>query len=456
MADSTLDAVVVGGGIAGLTATWRLRHRNVLLLESAPRLGGRLLSIQKGRYWLSLGAHLFPGTGSVVDSLARELGIASVPVTGSLTAIASGQRRITTGRVETYPLRLDFSFRELAAFSLAGVRLQRAVRAYRGISAHRPSESSSAVLERRLAYLDDRTFADFLGPLPPKVSKIFSCAAHRATAEPSEMSAGCGVSLFALVWSGRHSLIAQNLVGGASVLPSAIGSALGRRVFLEAEVTEIAPFDSVVRVTYRVGGTPRVVLARHVIVAIPAPQAAVVVADALPECASALRQISYGPFLSMALLTNESGPMPWDSVYAMATPGYSFDMFFNNAQVLRGPDQRADGGSVMVYAGGDGATRLIEQPDQVIERTYIADLQRLFPEMRGIIQSTIIQRWRIGNVFARPGRHLLQPYLDPPLGPMQNVHLAGDYFAVLGNIEDAAKSGQKAAERVDVAIAKGD
>ena len=28
--------------------------------------------------------------------------------------------------------------------------------------------------------------------------------------------------------------------------------------------------------------------------------------------------------------------MPWDDVYAMATPGRAFDMFTNQAHVLRG------------------------------------------------------------------------------------------------------------------------
>ena len=64
---------------------------------------------------------------------------------------------------------------------------------------------------------------------------------------------------------------------------------------------------------------------RHVIVAAQAPHAA-------PD---ALAQIKYGAFLSVAIETNERGPMPWDGVYAMATPGRFFDMFTNEAHCLR-------------------------------------------------------------------------------------------------------------------------
>jgi protoporphyrinogen/coproporphyrinogen III oxidase len=42
--------------------------------------------------------------------------------------------------------------------------------------------------------------------------------------------------------------------------------------------------------------------------------------------------------------------------------------------------------------------------------------------------------------------------LEGALAPHQNLHLAGDYFAELGNIEAAAQTGLAAAERVDTMI----
>jgi len=50
---SQIDAVIVGGGIAGLAAAWRLRHRDVLLLEADTRVGGRICSEPRGAYWLN-------------------------------------------------------------------------------------------------------------------------------------------------------------------------------------------------------------------------------------------------------------------------------------------------------------------------------------------------------------------------------------------------------------------
>src|SRR5215212_7478002 len=150
------DVVVIGGGIAGLAATWRLRHRDVLLLEAGDRLGGRMRSDVRGDYWLNYGAHLFPAPGSLVDSMARECDLETVPVTGGMMGLAVGETIIDGGRVETYPFRLPLSARDKLAFMRAGLKIQRAVARY-------------GKLERKYDFEDDRTFAEFLGPLPPAV-----------------------------------------------------------------------------------------------------------------------------------------------------------------------------------------------------------------------------------------------------------------------------------------------
>jgi oxygen-dependent protoporphyrinogen oxidase len=228
MALVTRDVVVIGGGIAGLAAAWRLRHRDVLLLEAGDRLGGRMRSDPRGDHWLNFGAHLFPGPGSLVDSMTRACGLETTPVTGGMMGLALGDTVLHRGPVETYPFRLPLSIRDRIAFVRAGVKIQRAVARYQR-------------LDSRWAFEDDRTFGAFLGPLPPAVNDIFSCAAHRATAELDELSAGCGIGLFALVWGGKGSLIARNLLGGAGRLPAELGRELGDRARTRCPAYAIRP-----------------------------------------------------------------------------------------------------------------------------------------------------------------------------------------------------------------------
>jgi protoporphyrinogen/coproporphyrinogen III oxidase len=429
------DVIVIGGGIAGLSAAWHLRHRDVLLLEAGDRLGGRLRSDPCGDYWLNFGAHLFPGPGSLVDGVARDCGLETVPVTGGMMGLAVGRKVLASGRVETYPLRLPLSVRDRVAFVRAGLKIQRAVARY-----HR--------LERRYDFEDDRTFRDFLGPLPPAVDEILSCAAHRATAELDELSAGCGIGLFALVWGGKGSLIARNLLGGTGQLPAALGRKLGERARTGAPVDAVRP-DGADLVVHCAGEELH---ARQVIVAAQAPHAAPLVAPVAERAAAALAQLTYGAFLAVAVETGETGAMPYDDVYAIATPGRVFDMFTNQAHALRAGGPRRPGGSLMLFAGGRAAAALMRESDEVIVERFLADLHELYPQTRAVTTRAAVHRWELGNVYARPGRGRLQAALEGPLGPHENLHLAGDYFAELGNMEAAARTGLAAAERVETRI----
>ena len=356
------DVVIVGGGIAGLAAAWRLRHRDVLLLEAGDRLGGRMRSEPRGDYWLNHGAHLFPAPGSLVDGMAGECGLETVPVSGSMMGLAVGPKQLTRGRVETYPLRLPLPLRDRVAFARAGLKVQRAVARYRRE-------------ERRFEFEDHRTFGEFLGPLPPAARDIFACAAHRATAELDELSAGCGIGLFALVWAGKGSLIARNLRGGSGRLPEALGRALGERARTGCRVHALRPEGDGLVVEHD-GGE---VAARHVIVAAQAPYAAPLVAPVAEQAGAALAQLSYGAFLTVAVETCETTAMPYDDVYAMATPGRVFDMFTNQAHALRGAGPRRPGGSLMLFAGGRAAEALAREPDDVIAARFLADLHALHP-----------------------------------------------------------------------------
>src|SRR5918996_5718999 len=120
----TRDVVIVGGGIAGLSAAWRLRHRDVLLLEAGDRLGGRIRSHPCGGYLVKYRAHLFPAPGSLIDSMARECDLETVPVTGGMMGLAVGNTIVEGGRVETYPFRLPLSLGDRIAFVKAGVKIQ--------------------------------------------------------------------------------------------------------------------------------------------------------------------------------------------------------------------------------------------------------------------------------------------------------------------------------------------
>ena len=150
------DAVVIGGGIAGLAAAWDLRNRDVVVLESSDRVGGRIRSEAREPYWLNLGAHVFSGPGSATGRLVADVGVESLSVPGHLVALELNGKLLVGGRPELYPLRLPLRRSERIALVRAGARLRIAVARYSRVAAPRPGESPADTRRRLLAHGDDR------------------------------------------------------------------------------------------------------------------------------------------------------------------------------------------------------------------------------------------------------------------------------------------------------------
>jgi oxygen-dependent protoporphyrinogen oxidase len=434
-----VEVVVVGGGIAGLSAAWELRDRDVLVLEAEDRVGGRLMSEQRGRYWLNFGGHVLAGEDSATGRLLAAAGVEARAVPGVLTALAMNGRVLAGGRVETYPLRLPLTRSERLALVRAGARVRLAVLEYGRVSRLRPGESEADRRARVLAYRDDRTFADFLGRVPAEVDAIFRPTIQRSSGEPEQVSAGYGIGYFQLVWD-RTGGLTRNVLGGSARLPEAIAAALGERVRTGARVERVmADGDGVI-----VQSGSEQIRARFAVVATPALAAGEMLEGIPPETTDALGRIAYGPYVVGALLTDEPGPMPYDGIYAVATPKTSFNMLFNTANVTRGPGPREPGGTLMAYSAASLADALADRDDEDVARIYADDVARIFPAVAGHIAEVRIRRWAHGLPHPRPGRHLLQPALERPLG---NVFLAGDYLGTT-YVDTAVATGTAAAHAI--------
>jgi oxygen-dependent protoporphyrinogen oxidase len=420
-ASGTLDAVVVGGGIAGLTAAWELRDRDVLLLEASDRVGGRIRSERRGDVWLNFGAHVFGGPGSISDRLLTEAGVTAVSVPGRLAAVSLNGKTVASGGIETFPFRLPMSMGARLALVRTGIRLRLAVRRYAAIAEPVPGEDPAERQLRMLRFMDDRSFTDFAGALPEDVDLLFRSTLTRSSGE----AAGYGIGYFHLVWN-RSAGLSRNILGGSGGFTDALGAGLGDRIRLSARVTDVRPDAGGVRVTWTEDGVEHEARAGAAIVATPAFVTREIVAGLPADTAAALGAIPYGPYVVGAFLTGERTAMPWDDLYALATPKRSFSMLFNTANVLRTPGtRRQPGGSLMVYAAAGFARRLAGLDDAAIADRFREDLADLYPESRTIVSDLVIQRWERGLPYPRVGRSGLQAALTRPLGP---IHLAGDYL----------------------------
>jgi protoporphyrinogen/coproporphyrinogen III oxidase len=439
---------VVGAGLAGLTAAWRLGDLDLLVLEADSVAGGRIRSEARGDVWLNFGAHVFGGAGTATGRLIDSLGVEAAPVPGRLAAVALGGRIVASGPIETYPFRLPLPPRSRLALVRTGVKLRLAVRRYAAVAAERPGEEPAERQRRMLQFLDDRSFAEFLGPVPADVDAIFRATLNRSSGEPEELAAGYGIGYFHLVWN-RSAGLSRNVVGGSSRLTAALAAASGDRVLTGARATEVRAERDEVAVRYEHGGAEHEVRALSAIVATPAFVARELVHGLPAETADALGSVRYGPYVVGAFLTSENDPMPWDGIYAVATPDRSFGMLFNTANVLRrGP--RIPGGSLMVYAAADAARRLDGLGDDEVAARFRDDLVSVYPEARAVVSEVVIRRWPRGLPYAAVGRARLQGALTRPLG---RIHLAGDYLGTWYT-ETAIQTADAAAAAVRAQLAR--
>lgn len=448
MAVETREIVVVGGGIGGLAAAYALRDRDVVLLEADQRVGGRVYSQRRQPYWMSVGAHILGSRESPMGRLAAEFGLEFAPIQGDLAAIWSRGKLVRGGKPETYPFTLGLPLAARLSLIRPGLRFKRAaVRAARAtpdaIHGDREFDGDYPTVAGDAA-MDSRSFADLLGPMHPAVFDLFRTAANRLTAEPAELSGHFGAAFLGGLWAmgKRHTV---TVAGGLGEIARNLAERLGERITTGAAVHAVRPGAEWAEIDVEQEGRVRTVRARFVIFAAPAYVARETIRNLPPDKAAALATVTYGPYIVMAATTRETGPMPYDDIYAVAIAGRTLSMLFNTVNPVRVPGRpRAPGGALMMYAGGQRAAALLGAPDDEIRDRILSDVHAVFPETRGVIEETWIRRLPRGYPYWSPGRLALQDAIARPLG---NIFFAGDWVEY-PSTDSAVRAGQLAARAI--------
>jgi len=437
------DVIIVGGGLAGLSAAWECRDRDFLVLEANDRVGGRIKSEKRGDYWLNVGGHVFSGKGSQTQQLADEVGVEIRPIDGHLAGLAMNGALITKGAVELYPLRIPMSFKDRLQLIISGIKVRLAVLYYSRISKRKANEDYWTLQDRIYNYKNDQTFAEFVGKTSGDAMAMFAATVTRSAGRVDEVAAGTGIGYFKIVWDKSPSL-GNSIWGGAAVLPETISAKLGNRVKLNSHVTEVVIHDDHVKVTYQDASGEHIELAKYVVLATLASNANQILKNAPDDLMSALSQIKYGPYVACAFLTNEDKAV-WDNSYGIAAPKRSFTIFTNQTSVIRSSEKnRAKGSSIFVFTATDWADKLLDADEKTILETYYRDLDEIFPGFSSTVVEHQIMKWHQGQTFNFPGRAKLQPIFTRDNG---RIHLAGDFMGTFYT-ETAITTGKLAGQSV--------
>jgi monoamine oxidase len=450
------DVVVVGAGLAGLTAAREIAHagRDVVILEARDRVGGRTWNRPiKGGEYIDAGAEFIGPTQSKIKALAKEMGVHTFPTynTGNnvywkdgtkLTYDASGP----TGIAPPDPALLPDIAQTVEKLDLMAEE----------VDPKAPWKAAQA------EEWDSQTLYTWIkeNQINPEFMRLVSTATDAVWGqEPRDIS--LLFTLFYIAASGNEKhqgTFERNFQtgggaqqdrfhGGSQLIAIRIARALGDRVVLSAPVRRIVQESGGVQVHAHGAG----VHARRAIVAIPPPLAG---------------RIDYHPLLpALRDQLTQRTPMgsyaKVDVVYPR--PFWREDGFTGQAVSLNGPvrvtfdSTPKDGkpGILLGFVGGTDARRWYAKSPHERRKEVLESFGRYFGQKARHPTQYIENRWA-DQAFTRgdpvaglpPG--VLLDFGKVLRRPVGRIHWAGtetaDFWA--GYMDGAVRSGQRAAKEV--------
>lgn len=425
------EVVILGAGLAGMTAAHRLRDRDLLVLETLDRVGGRTMSGEHGEYWYNLGAQFVWDERTL--ALCRELGVDVLDAEGAHAAVVLRNRLVEAANANNLFLKLPLSLRERWDLGKTITRLNR--------------------MAKRIDRLDkletdSGTLHDLMGEVTPITKQILDVVTESGCGlDTDQVSGWIGLGYSTHLFGGDVNGTLKQVVGGTQAIAKAIAATLDpERIVLEATVQSVSADASRVEITYRHKGRVETLRPRLCLVALPAP-AVLEVVGGLPDAkVEALRRIGqYAPLVATAWLTGETRPMSWDRLLAVPVIGdHSFEQLINNSFfVRRRHEVRHPGGTLVTLSTRSRAERLWELEDATVRQRVLADLKAFFPAAAGVLDAAEfkVKRW-YGLAPFRCGWLGDQAAIRAAAGPLL---FCGDYTAQPGT-PGAVGSGHHAAQ----------
>ncbi len=464
--ETQYDVIVVGAGIAGLTTGYYLDDYDldVLVLEKESRPGGRTVSgSHKGLVYAKGTEYLGKPSGSLAEIL-NDLEI--TPKEIPLPVDATYRNGLFYWSDEGLALMYisESSVAEYNAFVSA--MLQYAV-GYEDVPFF-DLTSDLAVLDSMTAdeWFDEQGFADIY-------RETFNVASRGLFgAGLDEISALSMIPESAFQYIGSTPItdtgdlenapeqaagersFTYSFVTGITEVTDALAEHLGARVKTDAGVVRVEQEDENYTVTYAGdNATELTVTARSVVLAVPSP-VVLDVADGVlgEEQKSLLKQISYAPYITVALFSLD--PI-FNQAFDLAVPdGLFFTDLYDSTWVQREYDPSAaqiDAHIVSAYVAPDSYTdmSLLQLTDeQVLENVY-QDLEILFPGAQEKVAGYDIQRFLYAYPVMTPGAYSRLTRLHA--STTGTLVLAGDYM-VYPTFEAAVEAGRLAAEQIIEAL----
>jgi phytoene dehydrogenase-like protein len=436
--------VVVGAGLAGLSATYTLRKKgiDVVAYEASGHAGGRCRTVEEDGYEFFVGAGATEPQWDTTFQYIRELGLQDRVYTVPRQRYGFYRDgRIHTLVVDPSPRGMLRSLPENLRFLLHGpplrtwwqmAKLTRALRRYTKLVDAGRHEFGA------LDEISNTSTADFVRTHggPEALEWVFHpFLATMVLGRPSEISVVHPISLFALM-KGMCSMR-----GGLGTISAGLYERVEDRVHLETPVEEVVIEDgAVVGVRTAVG----LVEADQVICAVDAVTALRLLPGLPDSMRIPLETCRYSSTYFFQFGLEEPLELPTDTPWYVVMMPAGADTILNFASL---GSMDAAHPIVVASTRGWADAELGRLDDEERRRLVIDELRRLVPSFPREPKITKVFRWDRAVNLEAPGQFAaIQQLLRHDYRDVDGLYLAGEYLFLIASTEGAMRTGKHAAE----------
>ena len=439
------DVIIVGAGIAGLTAAHELTKRgiSVCILEANDRIGGRILDIKsKHGHILPLGATWIGPDEEKVPALMAEAGLETVPQyeTGDVIVRLCGTQQVAPStddaRVGPFPLPAEGIPEDfLQAIHILDQLCQE-------ISLERPYDHP------RAAEWDQITAAEWLetvGKSEKGKALLHLVVGGELCAELEDFSFLC------LLFLWRSIIVPmiddRRIKGGPHQLVQWLSKQIGERIHLQSPVHAIQQDDDSVTVHTN----QQTVMGKYLIMTIP-PHLHTPI-EFQPPLPESHRQVTSKSQMGKAIKVFVVYPTAFWRTMGLSGMSLTDDGILNSTFDVSPED--SEHGMLVGFISGRRARLWHDRSPEEREVAVMEQLINLFGEQAAspidyVEHNWIAEPWTGGCYCAIMPTNVLAAHGPAIRTPVERIHWAGTETAALwyGSMEGAITSGERAAQEV--------
>ncbi len=441
---ATERAIVVGAGISGLTAGFRLRQRgfDVTVLEASPAVGGKMSSLRRDGYVVNRAANILPSSYAALQGLIRDVGLGDQ--VGEADPVLGIPREGTLHRIRASGLSMVL---DGAATALLSARSKVLLR-HLAVDVVRMRSSLSYADLGRAARFDTETVAGYCRRrLNPEIREYLVEPILRAlfTADADDVSV---VDFFFAVVNFVGSGL-MRYPGGIDFLVTALAAHLDVR--LGAVASQVERDADGATVTWQAGGETHEERVAGCVLAVSGAQ----VPELYPQLDPVQREVmvdrlryavTYVGHFALRSRPDESAlivpvPRSVDENLCVVT----FDHLSSPQCVPPGR------GLVSSYWLSRWSAARASRTDDELVAEMLPAVGKIVPGVADELVFSHVDRWDPAVVSSYPGWYAQVRRFGEQIDPTHRVQLAGDYLTA-SSTNGCAVSGELAAERVERAV----